>query len=169
MSRSVNAEAPSPSSPPPPVVIVPFEPRHAAAWKALNEAWISRLFVIEPKDRLVLDDPASQVIAPGGRILMAEIQGRAVGCCCALMALQDGGYELAKMAVDETVRGRGIGKRLMTAAIETARGLNAPRLYIETNSSLTNAIGLYASCGFVHLPPRPTPYARADVWMELRL
>lgn len=164
MSRSVNAEIP----PRPPVVIVPFEPRHAAAWKALNEDWISRLFAIEPKDRIVLDDPAGQVIAPGGHILMAEIEGRPLGCC-ALLRLEDGGYELAKMAVHETARGRGIGKRLMAAAIERARGRNAPRLYIETNSSLTNAIGLYAAHGFVHLPPRPTPYARADVWMELRL
>ena len=168
MNSSVNAEPPHAHHPPPPVVIVPFEPRHAEAWKALNEDWISRLFVIEPKDRIVLDDPVGQVIAPGGRILMAEIEGRPVGCC-ALLRLEDGGYELAKMAVDETVRGRGIGKRLMAAAIERARGLNAPRLYIETNSSLANAIGLYAAHGFVHLPPRPTPYARADEWMELRL
>lgn len=151
----------------PPVLITPFEARHAPAWKALNEAWIGRLFVIEPKDRLVLDDPVGQVTGPGGRILMAEIEGRPVGCC-ALIRLADGGYELAKMAVDETLRGRGIGKRLMAAAVDLARTLKAPRLYIETNSSLTNAIGLYEAFGFVHLPPRPTPYARADVWMELR-
>ncbi len=164
MSPSVNAESPPQSH----GVIVPFEPRHAEAWRTLNEAWISRLFVIEPKDRLILDDPEGQVLAPGGRILMAEIEGRATGCC-ALIAMGDGGYELAKMAVDETLRGRGIGKRLMGAAVDLARGLNASRLYIETNSSLAGAIGLYEAFGFVHLPPRPTPYARVDVWMELKL
>lgn len=164
MSTSVNAETPPPAE----GIIIPFEPRHAEAWRTLNEAWISRLFVIEPKDRLILDDPEGQVLAPGGRILMAEIEGRAAGCC-ALIAMDDGGYELAKMAVDETFRGRGIGKRLMAAAVELARDLNAPRLYIETNSSLANAIGLYEAFGFVRLSPRPTPYARADVWMELKL
>ena len=81
----------------------------------------------------------------------------------------DGGYELAKMAVDETVRGRGIGKRLMTAAVELARELKAPRLYIETNSSLKNAIGLYEAHGFRHMAAQPTAYARCDVWMELTL
>ena len=150
------------------VVIVPFAPRHTAAWTALNEAWIARLFVIEPKDRLVLDDPVGQIITPGGHILMAEIDGRPVGCC-ALIAMPDGGYELAKMAVDETVRGRGIGKRLMTAAVELARELKAPRLYIETNSSLKNAIGLYEAHGFRHMAAQPTAYARCDVWMELTL
>ena len=55
--------------------IVPFEPRHADAWRTLNEAWISRHFAIEPKDRLVLDDPAGQILAKGGRIFMAEQGG----------------------------------------------------------------------------------------------
>ena len=150
------------------VVIVPFEARHAAAWTGLNEGWIARMFAIEPKDRIVLDDPVGQILEPGGRILMAEIDGRPVGCC-ALIAMPDGGYELAKMAVDETVRGRGIGKRLMTAAVELARELKAPRLYIETNSSLKNAIGLYEAHGFRHMAAQPTAYARCDVWMELTL
>ena len=150
------------------VVIVPFAPRHTSAWTALNEAWIARLFVVEPKDRLVLDDPVGQVLDPGGHILMAEIDGRPVGCC-ALIAMADGGYELAKMAVDETLRGRGVGKRLMTAAIALARELKAPRLYIETNSSLKNAIGLYEAHGFRHMTAQPTAYARCDVWMELKL
>ena len=150
------------------VVVVPFAPRHTAAWTALNEGWIARMFAIEPKDRIVLDDPVGQILDPGGHILMAEIDGRPVGCC-ALIAMADGGYELAKMAVDETVRGRGIGKRLMTAAVALARDLNAPRLYIETNSSLKNAIGLYEAHGFRHMAAQPTAYARCDVWMELTL
>jgi putative acetyltransferase len=150
------------------VVIVLFEARHAAAWTGLNEGWIARMFAIEPKDRIVLDDPVGQIITPGGHILMAEMDGRPVGCC-ALIAMTDGGYELAKMAVDETVRGRGIGKRLMTAAVALARELKAPRMYIETNSSLKNAIGLYEAHGFRHMAAQPTAYARCDVWMELTL
>jgi ribosomal protein S18 acetylase RimI-like enzyme len=57
----------------------------------------------------------------------------------------------------------------MDACIARARDLGAPRLYLETNSSLGPALGLYRSVGFVDLPPRPTPYARCDVWMELKL
>jgi ribosomal protein S18 acetylase RimI-like enzyme len=50
-----------------------------------------------------------------------------------------------------------------------ARAEGATLLYLETNSALKPAIALYESFGFVHLPPRPTPYARADVFMEKRL
>jgi GNAT superfamily N-acetyltransferase len=153
----------------PNTIIRPFEPGDAAAFKALNEAWITRLFALEPHDIEVLDDPQGQVIEPGGHILMAVRGDEPVGCC-ALVKLEDGGFELAKMTVAESLRGSGLGKQLMARAVEMGRTLGAPRLYLETNSSLANAIGLYASFGFVHLPPERRPetvYARGDVWMEL--
>ncbi|MCI3134175.1 GNAT family N-acetyltransferase [Phenylobacterium aquaticum] len=148
--------------------IVDFEPRHAAAWKNLNEAWITQLFKLEPKDIEVLDHPQAKILDPGGCIFMAERDGEAIGCA-ALIALPDGGFEVAKMTVSEAARGTGLGRRLMQACIDRARARGAPRLYLETNSSLAPALGLYEAMGFVHLPPRETPYARADVWMELVL
>lgn len=148
--------------------IVDFEPRHAAAWKHLNEAWIAKHFSIEAKDREVLDHPRANILDKGGHIFMAEQDGEAIGCV-ALLPLADGGFEVGKMTVSEAARGTGLGRRLMDACIARARDLGAPRLYLETNSSLGPALGLYRSVGFVDLPPRPTPYARCDVWMELKL
>ncbi|MFZ3008470.1 MAG: N-acetyltransferase, partial [Phenylobacterium sp.] len=60
--------------------IIAFEPRHAQAWKRLNEAWIAKHFAIEPKDREVLDDPVGTILAKGGAIFMAQGDGEAVGC-----------------------------------------------------------------------------------------
>ncbi len=148
--------------------IVDFEPRHADAWRSLGEAWIIGTFAMEAKDREVLDDPQGKILAKGGRILMAERDGEAVGCV-ALIPLADGGFEVAKMTVSAAARGTGLGRLLMQACIDQARALGAPRLYLETNSSLAPAIALYRSAGFVDLPPRQSPYVRADVFMELRL
>jgi putative acetyltransferase len=148
--------------------IVDFEPRHAEAWTRLGEAWIIGTFAIEAKDREVLDDPQGKILAKGGKILMAELDGVAVGCV-ALIPLADGGYEVGKMTVGQAARGTGLGRLLMQACIDRARALGAPRLYLETNSSLAPALALYRSVGFADLPPRPTPYARADVFMELML
>ncbi|HLY80310.1 MAG TPA: GNAT family N-acetyltransferase [Caulobacteraceae bacterium] len=149
--------------------IVDFHERHAGAFKALNVAWISHYFAIEPKDLEVLDDPLGKVIGPGGHILMAIEDGEAIGCV-ALIAMTDGGFEVAKMAVTEAHKGRGIGRDLMAACIERARSVGAPRLYLETNSGLAPALGLYRSFGFQEVQPaEPSPYARADVMMELRL
>lgn len=148
--------------------IIAFQPHHAEAWKRLNEAWIAKHFTIESKDREVLDDPAGTILAKGGAIFMAQRDGEAVGCV-GLIALPDGGFEVAKMTVSEAARGTGLGKLLMVACIDHARSTGAPRLYLETNSALAPALAVYRAAGFVELPPRPTPYARADVFMELAL
>jgi putative acetyltransferase len=150
-----------------PIQIVPFAPRHADAWRSLNEAWIERFFVIEPKDREALDDPQGKIIAKGGLIFIAERRGEPVGCA-ALLRMDDGGFELAKMAVAEHAKGSGIGRKLIQACIDAARAADAHRVYLESNSALTPALNLYRSAGFVDLPSQPTPYARCDVWMELR-
>ena len=96
------------------VRIVAYRPDHAAAWAALNEAWLAEGgFAVEAKDRKVIDDPQGAILDPGGRIFMAEMAspsggGEAVGCC-ALMAMDDGGYEVAKMTVSPAARGLSLG------------------------------------------------------------
>jgi putative acetyltransferase len=145
--------------------IVEFAAEHAAAFKALNEAWIGKYFAIEPKDREVIENPEAKIIARGGRVFMAIRDGEAVGCV-ALIAMADGGYEVAKMTVREDLRGSGLGKQLMQVCIDEGVRLGAPRLYLETNSSLAPAIGLYRSMGFEDLAPVESEYIRADVFME---
>lgn len=147
--------------------IVEFEPAHAEAFRTLNEAWISRYFTLEAKDREVLGDPQGQIVAKGGRIFMAINDGEAVGCA-ALLKMPDGGYEVAKMTVSETLRGSGLGRLLMQRCIEVGAELGAARLYLETNSGLAPALGLYRAMGFHDLAPAETAYARADVFMERR-
>ena len=145
--------------------IVVFEAAHAAAFQALNEAWIGKYFTLEAKDREVLGDPQGQIIAKGGHIFMALNDGEAVGCV-ALLRMADGGYEVAKMTVSEPLRGSGLGRRLMQRCIDAGGDLGATRLYLETNSGLAPALGLYRAMGFRDLAPTQTAYVRADVFME---
>jgi len=148
--------------------IVEFRPEHAAAFKALNVAWISKYFAIEPKDEEVLGDPHGQIVARGGRIFMAFEGDEPVGCV-AMIAMPDGGYEVAKMTVVETLRGSGLGRILMQRCIDAGAEAGAPRLYLETNSGLAPALGLYRAMGFKDVPPpEHNDYVRGDVWMERR-
>jgi GNAT superfamily N-acetyltransferase len=148
--------------------ILDYQPRHAQAWKALNEAWITKHFALEDADRKVLDHPQDNVLAKGGHIFIGELDGVPVGCV-GLKAMADGGFEVIKMTVSEAARGTGLGRRLMDACIDRARAGGAPRLYLETNSALGPALGLYRAVGFTDIPARGTDYARCDVWMELPL
>jgi N-acetylglutamate synthase-like GNAT family acetyltransferase len=145
--------------------IVEFEPQHADAFHRLNEAWISKYFVIEAKDLEVLLEPQATIVDKGGRIFMAIEDGVAVGCA-ALLKMDDGGYEVAKMTVSEDLRGSGLGRKLMQRCIDAGAEMGATRLYLETNSSLGPALGLYRVMGFHDLAPTETPYVRADVFME---
>jgi putative acetyltransferase len=153
------------------IVIRQFQPGDAAAFRRLNEEWITRFFRIEPKEELVLADPQRTILDPGGRIFFATAAERCVGCC-ALIRIREREFEVAKTAVEPSYQGAGIGRRLLDAAIEEARNVGARRLYLETNHVLTPAIRLYESVGFKHMDADrivPSAYERADVYMELML
>lgn|ERR1700678_3884952 len=148
-----------------------FTPGDEADFRRLNEEWIIRYFALEPKEKELLADPQGIILDRGGRIFLAVQDGETVGSC-ALLAVPPGEFEVAKMAVTESHRRAGIGRRLLEKAVAEARASGAHRLYLETNRKLVNAIRLYESLGFRHLPPEritPSPYARADVYMELSL
>ena len=147
----------------------PYRAGDGEAFRVMNEAWIERHFGIEEKDRSTLGDPEGQILARGGHIFMAMDRETAVGCC-ALILLRPGVFEAAKMTVLESYRGRGLGRKLLAYTIERAKALGAASVYLETNDSLLDAIHLYEVLGFQHLPPdrvTPSPYARANVFMEL--
>ncbi|MGC1782474.1 MAG: GNAT family N-acetyltransferase [Acidobacteriaceae bacterium] len=147
-----------------------FRPGDETVFRELNEAWIAAYFQIEAKDREVLNDPQTYILDRGGHIYFAvnAETDEALGCC-ALLAMEPGVFEVAKMTVSEKWRGHRIGRKLLRGTIDAARALGATRLYLETNHTLTNAIELYCSEGFQHFRPedtQPSRYARADVFME---
>ncbi|TAK39118.1 MAG: N-acetyltransferase [Lysobacteraceae bacterium] len=150
--------------------IVGFEPRWREDFARLNLEWLRRWFVVEPFDEEVLGNPERHILADGGRILFAlhgeRDRMRAVGTV-ALRHDGDGVYELTKMAVEPGLRGGGIGRALLLAAIELYQQLQGRELYLESSSVLEPALRLYESAGFVHHPaPRPgSHYDRADVHM----
>jgi GNAT superfamily N-acetyltransferase len=137
----------------------------------MNEDWIRRYFVLETKDEASFADPQTSILRRGGRILFAVMNEEVVGCC-ALVAMGPGEFEVAKMAVAESSQRAGVGRYLLEQTIRAAHELGASRLYLETNKILTPAIRLYESVGFQHLAPErvvPSPYARANVFMEMLL
>ncbi len=153
------------------VTIRPLESAEdASAFRQLNLEWIARYFVVEEQDRRQLDDPVAAYIARGGEILIAEHGHEAIGCV-ALMPDGHGSYELSKMAVAPGLRGQGVGRGLLTAAVARARALGARSLFLGSSTKLPSAVHLYESLGFRHVPRTELhmPYERADVFMTLDL
>ena len=151
------------------VVVRAFQPGDEAAFRDINLEWIERFFAVEAKDREVLGDPHKYILEPGGQIFIA-VDGDALVGAVALMPMGNGSVELAKMGVRPQAQGKGAGRMLVAAAIEGARAMSMKRVYIETNSVLAPALKLYRDAGFQPLADKiPTPYARADVQLELFL
>lgn len=150
------------------ITIVDYSPSHHEHFRALNLEWITRYFAVEELDRRMLDDPETEILAPGGCILMAERDGQIVGTC-ALIRTADGTLELAKMAVADSARGAGVGFELAAAAIARARALGAARVELLSNTVLAPALALYRKLGFREVPLPHSEYARANIKMELEL
>jgi putative acetyltransferase len=155
----------------PDVEIRLFRSEDSLAFRLLNEAWITKYFSLEEEDHVVLGDPDNRILKPGGHIFMAMADNKCIGCC-ALILLGPGLFEVAKMAVAEEYQGRGIGRKMLEYTIAQAKALGARSLFLGSNTRLREAIHLYESAGFRHLPPErvpPSPYERANVFMELHL
>lgn len=142
----------------------------APAFHDINKEWIEAMFVLEPLDREVLENPRDKIIAPGGTILFVEAEGVGVVGACALKPTGGNSYELTKMGVLESARGLGAGAFLLSATIARAQRLGADPLYLLTNKTCEAAIHLYEKLGFRHdagiMADYGTRYARCDVAMR---
>ena len=152
------------------VQIVPYSEQYQAAFKELNEQWISTYFEIEETDSKALNNPQSYILDKGGKIFVALYNGQPVGVC-ALIKMDDPDYqyEMAKMAVSPDAQGKSIGWLLGQTIVAEAKRLGASKLYLESNTLLKPAISLYHKLGFKKVMGRATPYTRCNIQMELEL
>jgi putative acetyltransferase len=148
--------------------IIPYAAQYESDFKSLNLEWLDHYHLTESHDLMVLDDPQGTIMDKGGAIYLAEWGGQIVGSA-ALMKEHEGVYELAKMAVTEEFRGKGISKLLIEKCLEKARELKAKKVTLFSNHQLLTAISLYEKYGFRHVEVKDSPFETADVRMELVL
>jgi GNAT superfamily N-acetyltransferase len=75
--------------------------------------------------------------------------------------------ELTRIYVAPRFRRKGGARTLLTAAESLARDQGITRLFLDTRTDLVEARALYASCGFVEVPPTTTtPGPFQDHWFE---
>lgn len=150
--------------------IVKYHPTYAPTFKALNIEWLETFFYVEPYDKEVLSNPEKYIISKGGHIFFAILDEKVVGTV-ALMPMQEPHvFELTKMAVDTTIRGKGIGQQLMAHCIAFAKAEHFNRLLLYSNTILENAIYIYKKWGFIEIPlEKDSHYDRSNIKMEFPL
>lgn len=149
--------------------IISFDPKYAEDFKNLNLEWLEKYFWVEPHDEEVLGNPAKYIIGPGGNIFFVRENNRTIGTV-ALMKIEDGIFELTKMAVVPAAQGKAIGQKLMQHTLDFVRSKGWSKLIIYSNRKLENAIHIYKKYGFKEIPiEQNNPYARGDIKLELPL
>jgi GNAT superfamily N-acetyltransferase len=101
---------------------------------------------------------------PRGQFLLAPHAG-----CIALRPIEDKICEMKRLYVRPEHRGSGLGRRLVQAVIEEARGIGYRRMRLDTMPKMDGAQRLYASLGFREIEAyryNPEPGAR---FLELDL
>ena len=136
--------------------------------KTLNYDWLEKYFVVEPNDVIQLADPQREIVDKGGLIYYAKYRDEIVGTA-SLLKMEDGVYELGKMAVTESAQGLGIGKILIENCLKIAREKGIPKLVLYSNTKLKSAIHLYEKYGFKEITLEPGHYGRANIKMEIEL
>lgn len=107
---------------------------------------------------------ADELTPPAGAVLVARLRGEPVGCG-ALKFHPGNPTELKRMWVHPSVRGIGLGKRLLTALETYAYERGSTTIHLETNGTLTEAIALYRRSGYREVPAfNAEPYAQH--WFE---
>ena len=94
----------------------------------------------------------ARVIGDGGVVLVAvDAAGEVVGWCDLQRRALEGFRHVGRLGIGmlPEVRGRGLGRRLMQAALTAARERGMERIELEVFASNTRAIALYERLGFV--------------------
>lgn len=143
----------------------PYSDNWSRKFYDLNVVWLRSLFLIEPYDEYVLENPREAILDKGGSIYFGIYKGQAVATF-AIVPTSEGRVELNKMAVQEDLRGQGFGNVMMSFVLEQCRKDGVSSIELYSNRKLKNALHLYRKFGFkeISIPP-DSPYERADIRM----
>lgn len=100
-------------------------------------------------------------------LLIAKKDGRFIGTIT-FMGEENNVGRLRFLILEPDMRGKGIGKAIVTTALEWAKSLGYSHIYLSTHSVLKTARGMYAKLGFVKTSEESAeevcPGAMEEVW-----
>ena len=151
------------------IEISPTDPDGPAARQAIAQYYtvLAERFELGFDPATTRPAPADALRPPAGLFLVATLKGSVVGCVG--VKLHPGGIgEIRRLGVAPVTRGMGLGRLLLTALEDSARDAGSTVTRLDTNRTLTEAIQLYRSAGYVEIPAfNDEPYAHH--WFEKRL
>jgi DNA-binding MarR family transcriptional regulator/GNAT superfamily N-acetyltransferase len=144
------------------------DPRHPDARFCL-QTYYSELAVRFPDgyDPTISPVDDAEMSSPAGLLLVAFLHGEPVGCGALIFYPDDVGL-VKRMWVSPSVRGLGLGRRLLAELEDSGRSHGVRLMRLETKDVLTEAVHMYRTSGYREVAPfNDEPYA--DHWFEKSL
>ena len=151
------------------VEVAPIDPAHPHAQHCLHAYFseLDRRFDTGFDPALSIPADEEELRPPAGLLLVATLRADPIGCG-ALKFHDNEPADIKRMWVAESARGLGIGRRLLSELEDRAADHGARAVRLETNRTLTEAISLYRSAGYVEVAPfNDEPYAHH--WFEKQI
>jgi len=148
------------------IELIEYSDKYHSDFRRINLEWLDKYNLTESHDLMVLDDPKGTILDRGGFIWLAKAGDEIIGSA-ALMNEGHGIFELAKMTVTKNWQGRGISKTLIETCLKKAKEIGVKKLTLFSNHQLQTALKLYEKYGFKNVEVKDSPFATADVKMEL--
>jgi DNA-binding MarR family transcriptional regulator len=144
------------------------DPRHRDARFCL-QTYYDELAVRLPDgyDPAVSPIADAEMSSPAGLLLVAYLHGEPVGCGALIFQPDDAGL-VKRMWVAPTVRGLGLGRRLLYELEDRGRANGVRLMRLETKDVLTEAIRMYQTSGYREVAPFNDEFY-ADHWFEKAL
>ncbi|MEI4277998.1 GNAT family N-acetyltransferase [Klenkia terrae] len=119
---------------------------------------VQQEYVVRYGGRDAMEVDPAEVLPPAGLLLVAEVDGRAVGC--GAWRVHDAGtVEVKRMYVAPEARRRGVADALLTRLEATAAAAGHRRVVLNSGDRQPEALALYARAGY-------TPVAGYGVYAD---
>jgi len=105
-----------------------------------------------------------EIVPPAGVFLLATLNAEPVGCG-AVKLHRDAPAEIKRVWVADSVRGLGIGRRMLGELERYAAERGCTAIRLDTNRNLTEAIAMYRTAGYREIEPYNTEHY-AHHWFE---
>src|ERR1700757_85708 len=138
------------------IIIRPIEPKDNAAGAAIVRNVLTEFKANKPGTAFYdkeLESLSEVFLQPGAAYWVVEMNGITHGCggIYPTKGLPEGYCELVKLYFDAEIRGKGIGKKLISRCMEAAAKIGYKNMYLETMPELTIAVPLYERLGFQYI------------------
>ena len=143
--------------------IIPYSSRYHKDFVAFNTDWILDNFGFLEQEDLDTFEHVDEELIQGAMIFLAVNDQDETLACCMTRPLQNGRWELCKLASNKHLPHKGAGSAVFQAAIDHAISNGATELFLLSNTKLKPALHIYRKFGFEEVKLENYEYERGNI------